>query len=61
MHSSGSTGGILAVLFGIEQNKIADAEQLYDKLVSKVRPPLPYTAHHKAALALKACVPMKAS
>lgn len=49
------------MLFGIEQNKIADAEQLYDKLVSKVRPPLPYTAHHKAALALKACVPMKAS
>lgn len=32
-----STGGILAVLFGIEQQKIADAERLYDKLVSKVR------------------------
>lgn len=58
MHLLGSTGGILAVLFGIEQNTIADAEQLYDKLVSKVKPPLPYTAHQKAALAWKTCVPM---
>ncbi len=31
-----STGGILAVLFGIEQCTINEAESLYDKLVSKI-------------------------
>jgi len=31
-----STGGILAVLFGIEKRTINEAEELYDKLVSKI-------------------------
>lgn len=31
-----STGGILAVLFGIERRTVDEAEALYDKLVSKI-------------------------
>jgi hypothetical protein len=31
-----STGGILAVLFGIEKKSISQAEALYDSLVSKI-------------------------
>ena len=31
-----STGGILAVLFGIEKTKLAEAEALYDRLVAKI-------------------------
>lgn len=31
-----STGGILAVLFGIEKAKLAEAEALYDRLVAKI-------------------------
>jgi hypothetical protein len=47
-----STGGILAILFGVKRNSISDAEALYDRLVAKVRvivPPLVSNGYASAA------------